>query len=253
MNSTSKIKEIYIFDVDGTLTPPRESMNKKFVLFFQEFASRNQVYIASGSDLDKIKDQLPESILKTVHGVFTCMGNCFHQYGKKIYQNDFIEPEGLRDDLRDKLLSSKYPKRRGNHVEKRVGMINFSIVGRNASQEEREDYALFDKKESERRLFASVLNTKYKDKITAVVGGEISIDIFNPGKDKSQVLTYLKSNDMIGSNTVINFFGDRTEPGGNDFALASTIKKSEHKHNIYNVEKWRDTWKILLLEEYKHL
>ena len=112
---------------------------------------------------------------------------------------------------------------------------------------------MFDKKESERRLFASVLNSKYKDKIIAVVGGEISIDIFNPGKDKSQVLTYLKSNGMIGSNAVINFFGDRTEPGGNDFALASAIEKSKHEHNIYNVEKWRDTWKILLLEEYKHL
>ena len=40
MNSTSKIKQIYIFDVDGTLTPPRESMNEKFVPFFQEFASK---------------------------------------------------------------------------------------------------------------------------------------------------------------------------------------------------------------------
>jgi|10_taG_2_1085330.scaffolds.fasta_scaffold09172_7 phosphomannomutase len=253
MNSTAKIKKIYIFDVDGTLTPPRQLIHSKFASFFTEFASKHEVYLASGSDLDKLESQLPESILKTVHGVFTCMGNCFYQYGTQIYQNDFIEPDGLRNDLKEKVLSSKYPKRRGNHVEERIGMINFSIVGRNASQEDREDYVLFDKKESERRLFASVLNNKYEDKINAVVGGEISIDIFNPGKDKSQVLTYLESNDMICSNTVINFFGDRTEPGGNDFALASAIKQSNYKHQVIDVESWRDTWKVLLLDEYTHL
>jgi phosphomannomutase len=253
MNSTNKTKEIYIFDVDGTLTPPRQLVHPNFALFFTEFASKHQVYLASGSDLDKIKSQLPESILKSVHGVFTCMGNCFYQYGKQIYQNDFVEPPGLRVDLKEKLLSSKYPRRRGNHVEERIGMINFSVVGRNASQEDREDYALFDKKASERRLFASVLNTKYEDQITAVVGGEISIDIFNPGKDKSQVLTYLESNDMICPNTVVKFFGDRTEPGGNDFALALAIKQSEYKHQITNVKSWRDTWKVLLLDEYTHL
>tara|TARA_Y100000592_G_C5413964_1_gene289620 strand:- start:44 stop:805 length:762 start_codon:yes stop_codon:yes gene_type:complete len=253
MNSTAKKREIYIFDVDGTLTPPRQLISPKFVSFFKEFVSKHEVYLASGSDLDKIKSQLPESILKSVNGVFTCMGNCFYQYGMKIYQNDFAEPSGLRDDLREKLLSSKYPKRRGNHVEERVGMINFSVVGRNASQEDREDYALFDKEQSERRLFASVLNTKYEDKIIAVVGGEISIDIFNPGKDKSQVLTYLESNDMICPNTVVKFFGDRTEPGGNDFALASAIKQSKYEHQVVDVKSWKDTWKVLLLNEFTHL
>tara|TARA_R110001583_G_scaffold38397_3_gene124170 strand:- start:8896 stop:9657 length:762 start_codon:yes stop_codon:yes gene_type:complete len=253
MSLTNKIKEIYIFDIDGTLTLPRQSINAKFASFFTEFATKHQVYLASGSDMDKIESQLPESILKTVHGVFTCMGNCFHQYGKKIYQNDFVEPPGLRNDLKEKILFSKYPKRFGNHIENRIGMINFSVVGRNASQEAREDYVSFDKKENERRLFASVLNNKYKDKITAVVGGEISIDIFNFGKDKSQVLTYLESNDMISPNMVIKFFGDRNEPGGNDFALASAIKQSKYRNQITNVKNWRDTWKVLLLDEYTHL
>ena len=86
-----------------------------------------------------------------------------------------------------------------------------------------------------------------------MVGGEISIDIFNFGKDKSQVLTYLESNDMISPNMVIKFFGDRNEPGGNDFALASAIKQSKYRNQITNVKNWRDTWKVLLLDEYTHL
>ena len=86
-----------------------------------------------------------------------------------------------------------------------------------------------------------------------MVGGEISIDIFNPGKDKSQVLTYLESNDMICPNTVVKFFGDRTEPGGNDFALASAIKQSKYEHQVVDVKSWKDTWKVLLLNEFTHL
>tara|TARA_R110002126_G_scaffold283637_1_gene432905 strand:- start:2283 stop:3044 length:762 start_codon:yes stop_codon:yes gene_type:complete len=253
MNSIDKTKEIYIFDVDGTLTPPRQTINTNFASFFTEFALKSQVYLASGSDLEKIESQLPESILKTVHGVFTCMGNCFHQYGKKIYQNDFIEVPGLREDLKDKVLSSKYPKRFGNHIEDRVGMINFSVVGRNADQEAREEYSSFDKEVNERTLFASVLNNKYKNKVTAVVGGEISIDIFNPGKDKSQVLTYLENNAMISQNTVINFYGDRTEFGGNDFALASAIENSQYENNVVRVESWKETWKKILFLQAKKI
>ena len=62
----------------------------------------------------------------------------------------FIEVPGLREDLKDKVLSSKYPKRFGNHIEDRVGMINFSVVGRNADQEAREEYSSFDKEVNER-------------------------------------------------------------------------------------------------------
>jgi phosphomannomutase len=253
MNLTNKTKEIYIFDVDGTLTPSRQVINKKFALFFTEFASKHQIYLASGSDYKKIQEQLPESIMKTVHGVFTCMGNCFHQYGTKIYQNDFIEPDGLRTDLQNKILSSKYPKRFGNHIEERIGMINFSVLGRNATQEDREEYLSFDDKVKERLLFASVLNNKYHGLLTTAIGGEISIDIFNPGKDKSQVLTYLKNNDMISSNTFIHFYGDRIHPGGNDHALANALTNSDNECVVREIQNWQDTWKFLLQEERKHL
>ena len=58
---------------------------------------------------------------------------------------------------------------------------------------------------------------------------------------------------MIFPNTIVKFFGDRTEPGGNDYALSSAIKKSKYKNQITNVKTWRDTWKVLLLEEYERL
>ena len=246
MNSTINNKEIYIFDVDGTLTPSREGMDPKFASFFNEFVKNREVYLASGSDLGKIQEQLTEETLMSVAGVFTCMGNVFHQYGKKIYQNEFKEPKELRKDLKSLLFKSKFPLRYGNHIEDRVGMINYSIPGRNISIEQRKQYVQYDKENNERILLTSYLNNKYEGKIEASVGGEISIDIINPGKDKSQVISFLKDNELINVDTFINFYGDRVEHGGNDFALAHAIRLSAHDSNIISVNCWQDTYDKLM-------
>ena len=44
---------IYIFDVDGTLTKPRNVIDPKFKTFFEAFIQKNRVWLISGSDKDK--------------------------------------------------------------------------------------------------------------------------------------------------------------------------------------------------------
>ena len=57
------MSKVYIFDVDGTLTPSRRPMTDDFENFFFKWATRNTFYLVSGSDLDKIKEQVPDYIL----------------------------------------------------------------------------------------------------------------------------------------------------------------------------------------------
>ena len=125
-------------------------------------------------------------------------------------------------------------------------MINFSVVGRNASMEERQEYARYDGNANERGKLASYLNRRFEGEVKAVVGGEISIDIFNPGKDKSQVLRYLESSRMIDTDTSISFFGDKTSPGGNDYALAAALRASTYQHNVVDGSNWEETRKNLI-------
>ena len=68
-------------------------------------------------------------------------------------------------------------------------------------------------------------------KLEFSVGGEISIDIYPKGKNKSQALL-----DMTGKTV---FFGDRCEPSGNDFPISS---KSDV---CYHVSDWEESYKIL--------
>jgi phosphomannomutase len=54
------MKNIFIFDMDGTLTPSRRSMTENFEIFFSDWAERNLFYLVSGSNLEKIKEQVPQ-------------------------------------------------------------------------------------------------------------------------------------------------------------------------------------------------
>ena len=49
---------IYIFDVDGTLTPPSKPMEKDFQNFFIEWAGYNNFVVVSGSHYKTIERQL---------------------------------------------------------------------------------------------------------------------------------------------------------------------------------------------------
>ena len=71
------MKSIYIFDMDGTLTPSRREMTKEFEDFYSNWAKNHIFFLVSGSNLEKIKEQVPEYILDLSEGVFTIIPEDF--------------------------------------------------------------------------------------------------------------------------------------------------------------------------------
>ena len=68
------MSKIYIFDVDGTLTPSRLPMTKKFQNFFKEWTKKNKFYLVTGSDIEKLQEQMCMYDIEA-EGIFTCCGN----------------------------------------------------------------------------------------------------------------------------------------------------------------------------------
>ena len=68
------MNRIFIFDVDGTLTPSRLPMTKKFQDFFKEWCMRNKFYLVTGSDISKLQEQMCMYDIEA-EGIFTCCGN----------------------------------------------------------------------------------------------------------------------------------------------------------------------------------
>ena len=234
-------KTSYIFDVDGTLTEPRKMMTPAMAREFKEWASGKELFIATGSDYAKTKQQVPESVLNCFKLIFCCMGNEIRDNsGYVIEKSNFQISEDLDNDLMKILKESKYHTKTGNHIEFRTGMVNFSIVGRSANFVQRSEYNSWDAINSERQKIVDFINKKYPT-LDATIGGSISIDINEEGKDKGQIINYLENKEV----QKIVFVGDKCYPGGNDYGIIRELKKSNIAFEWYQVENTLDTLALL--------
>ncbi len=230
----------YVFDVDGTLTPSRQVINKKFAVWFRKFCQSNHVYLVTGSDRPKTLEQIGNTIYNSCNRVYNCNGNDVWEKDVNVRNNPWKIQVSAHQTLRYWLENTQFPHLTGTHIEERPGMVNFSIVGRGANKEQRAEYVKWDKKYNERDNMALYINyndDEFKD-IIATVGGETGIDIGPTGSDKSQILKDFNKNDSI------IFFGDGIFDGGNDYTIAQAIKK-KGIGRTHKVSGWEETYEIL--------
>jgi phosphomannomutase len=223
----------FIFDVDGTLTPSRGTIDPAFKEFFNEFCRSNQVFLVTGSDKPKTVEQLGEDTYNLAHTVYQCNGNDVWQSKKHIRTNEWTLPEAPHEWLANRLTDSGFPKRCGIHFEHRPGMVNFSIVGRGANANDRAHYVKWDKDTNERNDIADVFNDLFPE-LEAKVGGETGLDISPKGLNKSQIIK-----DFDLNKDEIWFFGDAMYEGGNDRPLADVVQHTR------GVTSWKQTMEYL--------
>jgi phosphomannomutase len=221
-----------VFDVDGTLTPSRQTIDSVFAEWFLELTKQNTVYLVSGSDYAKTLEQLGVDICESVAGVYSCAGNALYIAGRQIYANDFELTTEERQFLENLLELSAYPERTGQHIEMRLGLCNFSIIGRGANHEQRKAYVQHDSVTNERKILSELITNTFP-RIEATVAGETGIDIYLKGKDKSQIADSIKP---------FVFFGDKTDLGGNDHTISLVADK------VHTVSNWEETFQILKKE-----
>jgi phosphomannomutase len=245
----------YVFDIDGTLTPSRQKMTNNMKELLLKLMENNPVYLVTGSNIEKTMEQVPMDILTRCREVFCESGSDVYYHDSNYegllgresnYDSHWDCPVELRNMLMNLLNDSKFPTtmRTGNHIEIRKSMVNFSIIGRNATTDERYVYTLWDKDKSERGMYAKQIE-EYFPELTATVAGEIGIDIHPKGKDKSQIRKDIR---RWGDKPIV-FFGDKTEKGGNDYPLAESLEFERDTFHIKNVVhqvlSWQDTYRIL--------
>ena len=225
----------YLFDVDGTLTPSRKPMVEDFKNYFKfwvstQQSSGNKVYFITGSDYDKTVEQVGEDLWNLVDGSYQNSGNRLFCQGRLIFESEWEMPEDLESVVLTLIRQSDWYGTAENNVEHRMGMVNISTIGRDCTDKQRSEYYEWDKESLERETIADVINSNFDD-IEAVIGGEISIDIYPKGKDKSQILGCLEGKNI--------FFGDKCYLGGNDYTI------SEAAYEKYHVADWTQTRDIL--------
>lgn len=221
---------IALFDVDGTLTPPRKEVSPVMLKFLQDLRQVVTVGVVGGSDLIKIKEQLGKTADQDYDYLFSENGLVAHKEGKLIGNQSLkahLGEEKLKEFINFVLhyvADLDIPIKRGTFVEFRMGMLNVSPIGRNCSQEERDEFERYDKIHNVRKTFVDILKKRFEDfSLTFSIGGQISFDVFPRGWDKTFCLQFVEN-----EFSEIHFFGDKTYPGGNDHEIFESEKTIGH-------------------------
>ncbi|XP_071241600.1 phosphomannomutase 1-like isoform X1 [Salvelinus alpinus] len=157
-NGSSKRTILCLFDVDGTLTPPREKIDPKLDEFFQSLRRKVKIGIVGGSDYSKIAEQLGEGdeVIQKFDYVFAENGTVQYKDGKLLSKQVGVT-EAIQNQIGEELLQDlinfclsymgliKLPKKRGTFIEFRNGMLNISPIGRSCTLEERIEFSEIDK------------------------------------------------------------------------------------------------------------
>ena len=246
-----------LFDMDGTLTDARQPITKDVLEVLKKTGPGVKRYLVTGSDYVKVEEQLgTENLLSLFERVYTCNGtrvwNCNIDMDDETrpLEPELIHKVSLTDyyseadinHIVNVLLKTAYEThtkiKTGTFVEWRDSQINFSVVGRNCTTAQREDYVKWDMKSGEREKIITQLREQFKGwGLSFRLGGQISIDITREGWDKSYAFKNMKE-----SPNQCVFFGDKICKDGNDLDIAM---RCAHYHNVENPADL-----ILHLQEY---
>lgn len=248
------MKTLILFDVDGTLTESRLKIKEPMINTLNKLLGIENIDIGivGGSDLKKQNEQLGEKNIKLFKWIFSENGLVAFENNKQFHCENIVKKLG--DESFTQLINicllelSKIdnPVKRGTFIEYRNGMINISPIGRSCSQKERDNFYEQDKKYNYRENLVKQIKKKWelylyecedcKTELSFSIGGQISIDIFPKGWDKTYCLQFVKE-----KYDKIYFFGDKTYEGGNDYEIfnsklteAYTVKNPEDTINFLN-------------------
>ena len=251
---------IVLFDMDGTLTPSRQSIDQDMIDTLLTLSKKVKIGIVTGSGFDYVQEQCNSllsnnSINKKNLAILPCNGTQRYYFGestkawRKVYSNNMKKQIG--DDNFKKIVKTIFKLQQqlmdkynelplsGTFIQYRGSMLNWCPMGRDYNHEDRKAFIDIDKKSNLRKTLIKNLKkifNKKNDNITFVLGGECSIDIYPKGWDKRYCLKqYLHYENVF-------FVGDRCKKGGNDYHL---FKELDKKHTAFETKNPKDTIRII--------
>ena len=232
-------KNIFIFDVDGTLTPPNKPMDIQFMRWFELWMLKPSISVVfcTNNTFESISERMGRKIIEQSRAVFTCGGNEVYTNKKKIALNNWRPTPELIQFLDQVVKKSEFKTRSGPNFEYRTGMVSFSVLGKTANDEDREKYKRWDQQTKERIRTVKLLKEKFPD-LCICKSGDTSIDISNG--DKSQILKYFTDTQNLW------FFGNEFEMDGNDISIKLSLEKNNNRrYTIKHVHNDQETFSTL--------
>ncbi|MDA7916009.1 hypothetical protein N9B94_02095 [Verrucomicrobia bacterium] len=270
-------KTVLLFDIDGTLTAPRELICDTMS---QALSDLNiPFHVAAGSNMDLVEPQLLKPLYE--HGFrkdfHAFVNNGSAHFGCAFSKAYELKPLGAFDfeahlgsadfeflmaELGNAMKLPEFAlpalvNVMGDQVKHRGSMVNFSPSGRpnagvlnDAALKNRKAFVTFDKANSYRNKLVDFLESRLgrlmnEKHLKIMLGGETSFDIVIHGQDKTAPVRWLLEK---GVEEIV-FIGDALFPGGNDSVVQDFVdswnKDKKCPVVTISVESWQETLSVL--------
>lgn len=230
-------RTIVLFDMDGTLTEPRQIFDYKALEpSLLKLSNYADIGIITGSDEDYLREQMKsflyDSSCRYKTHLMPCNGTKYLKppinaaedfvLTHEVFMEKQLGPKKYRELLCELICSQLDVCHTGcplsgHFINCRGSIINWSPIGRNANQKQREEFIKMDKERGIRKHFIDELRAMLKIKgiskdVTIKLGGDTSFDIYPTGWDKTYGLKHFHNWDVW-------FVGDRCGENGNDYEI----------------------------------
>ena len=228
------MKNIVLFDMDGTLTPARQPMDRPVTdKLIQLQRAGFEIGIVTGSDLEYVKEQCQDLFgqitldVESIH-FMPCNGTKYYRFHNanfhSVYEKNMREEIGesnwkrlvrIITNLQLSLINAnRHLPITGHFINYRGSTLNWCPIGRQASPADRSSWVLWDKHGWIRNKWLKAAREEFDSSglknVVIKMGGDTSFDIYPKGWDKTYAFKNFEAYDKI------YFVGDRCGPNGND-------------------------------------
>lgn len=245
------MKKVLAFDIDQTLNIAKTPIPDEIADLLIGCLAHYEICPISGQKFDQfliqIVDRLKErgvspDALKHLH-LFVAQGTQYYKYDGTDWQQVYNYP--LTDEQVEKITNAIETAARelgfweedklkdGDEIiENRLSQVTFSALGQKAGTEEKYAWDPDCKKRNAIVARAKELAPEFDYE----VGGTTSINAITPGMNKKFGMTHLMEELKVSEDEIL-YFGDMTQPGGNDYPVVQmgidTITVRSHEDTAY--------------------
>jgi len=223
------MKKVLAFDLDDTLSITKSPISDEMVTTLSKILEKYEVCVISGGRFEQFKFQITDrltvapNLLARLHLMPTC-GTQYYRFDE--VQNDWQlqYAEDLTEDEKQQISEVLEASAKelglwkvdpaGEILEDRGSQVTFSALGQQATPEDK--YA-WDP-DGTKKLAIRDLAAQSLPNLEVRAGGTTSIDVTRKGIDKAYGMQKLMEALNLTKEDIL-FFGDKLQPGGNDYPV----------------------------------
>lgn len=243
------MKKLVGFDLDDTLAVTKSPISDEMSELLTNLLDHFEVCIISGGRYEQFKLQVIDRLhaspqqLRKLHLMPAC-GTQYYRYNEIDETWDLQYAENLSAEEKKRITSALKNSAQklgyweenpaGEILEDRGSQITFSALGQQATAEDKYAWDHDNTKKFAIRDMAASLLPEFEVR----AGGTTSVDVTRIGVDKAYGMEKLIAELQIAKDDIL-FFGDKLQPGGNDYPVKAMGIDSIEIHG------WQNTAQVL--------